>query len=326
MLPQSAHYEVRRTAFRTDDAEVARSDVGSAFARHELHLHDESRLDMQFDGAATPLISAGRLAYGTRTTIVGPAMRNRYHFNVPVRGECAAAQQSPKHRFTAGESAIVFGPDSPFHLEMSADSQQYHFSFVSERFEQHASRLAHTTLDSSIGFDVVCDTSGPAGQSLVTTMRFLYSELRRDAGICAIPAAAHDLESALMTQILMTLPNAVSEMLHAEGRSRRRSRIVDIASHIDEHAGRSITVADLVELSGLSPRALQNGFKAEFEVSPMTYLRNARLDRVRQELRDGFDPVLDVAARWRFFHAGRFARQYRDRFGELPSETRTRAH
>lgn len=31
--------------------------------------------------------------------------------------------------------------------------------------------------------------------------------------------------------------------------------------------------------------------------------------------------VTDVAVRWGFFHLGRFAQQYRERFGVLPSET-----
>jgi AraC-like DNA-binding protein len=49
-----------------------------------------------------------------------------------------------------------------------------------------------------------------------------------------------------------------------------------------------------------------------------------RLDHVRTELLHS-DPaevrVTEVAMRWGFFHQSRFAQQYRDRFGELPSAT-----
>jgi AraC-like DNA-binding protein len=31
--------------------------------------------------------------------------------------------------------------------------------------------------------------------------------------------------------------------------------------------------------------------------------------------------ISDVATRWGFFHPSRFARQYQERFGELPSDT-----
>jgi len=60
----------------------------------------------------------------------------------------------------------------------------------------------------------------------------------------------------------------------------------------------------------------------------MAHLRRIRLDRVHAELlRAGHadERIGDVAMRWGFFHPSRFARQYQDRFGELPSDTARRA-
>jgi transcriptional regulator GlxA family with amidase domain len=55
----------------------------------------------------------------------------------------------------------------------------------------------------------------------------------------------------------------------------------------------------------------------------MRYLRNAGLDRVREELRraSAEESVTAIAMNWRFSHMGWFSRQYRDRFGESPSQT-----
>jgi AraC-like DNA-binding protein len=53
-----------------------------------------------------------------------------------------------------------------------------------------------------------------------------------------------------------------------------------------------------------------------------------RLEAVRKELRalerDDEGTVSSVAHNWGFVHLGRFAAQYRDRFGEPPSTTRHR--
>jgi transcriptional regulator GlxA family with amidase domain len=58
----------------------------------------------------------------------------------------------------------------------------------------------------------------------------------------------------------------------------------------------------------------------------MAYLRGVRLDRVHLELvSDPRRSVTEVATDWGFFHPGRFAHQYRERFGALPSETARRA-
>jgi transcriptional regulator GlxA family with amidase domain len=49
-----------------------------------------------------------------------------------------------------------------------------------------------------------------------------------------------------------------------------------------------------------------------------------RLDSVRTELTNsdpGGTTVTAVAGRWGFVHLGRFADQYRQQFGESPSET-----
>jgi transcriptional regulator GlxA family with amidase domain len=55
--------------------------------------------------------------------------------------------------------------------------------------------------------------------------------------------------------------------------------------------------------------------------------RNVRLDRAHADLLSGptDTSVSDVATRWGFTHLGRFADQYRRKFGVLPSET-ARSH
>jgi transcriptional regulator GlxA family with amidase domain len=66
-------------------------------------------------------------------------------------------------------------------------------------------------------------------------------------------------------------------------------------------------------------------FRDFYGVSPMRYLRNHRLQRVRDELlSETAGQVSEIASRWGFAHLGRFAAEYRRRFGECPSVTRAR--
>ena len=87
---------------------------------------------------------------------------------------------------------------------------------------------------------------------------------------------------------------------------------------------RPLTLLDIAEAARVGPRALQIGFQRQFGCSPLKYVRQMRLARVRHELM--IDPdhqsIAAIAARWGFFHLGLFARQYRDSYGELPSHTR----
>ncbi|WP_370512387.1 helix-turn-helix domain-containing protein [Frigoribacterium sp. ACAM 257] len=59
-------------------------------------------------------------------------------------------------------------------------------------------------------------------------------------------------------------------------------------------------------------------------LTPTKFLRNVRLDRVRNELAVKCVPgtlVSDVATRWGFNNLGRFSAVYNERFAEYPRET-----
>jgi AraC family ethanolamine operon transcriptional activator len=84
------------------------------------------------------------------------------------------------------------------------------------------------------------------------------------------------------------------------------------------------TVTDICRTIGVSERTLQYAFRAYVDMSPITYLRLCRLNRVRATLRKA-DPqtttVTAVAMCFGFLHLGRFALDYRKLFNESPSLT-----
>jgi transcriptional regulator GlxA family with amidase domain len=74
----------------------------------------------------------------------------------------------------------------------------------------------------------------------------------------------------------------------------------------------------------LSVRALQEGFKRDFDTPPMTYLRQVRLRRVREALDEASPEAATVRAvvtRFGFVHMSRFTAAYREAFHETPALT-----
>jgi AraC-like DNA-binding protein len=93
---------------------------------------------------------------------------------------------------------------------------------------------------------------------------------------------------------------------------------------IQDRADQPLTVLDLCRQLRCSRRTLQTSFQRVANVTPVEYLRSIRLNAVRQLLRStaaGELLIGDAAARWGFSHLSYFAREYRDLFGELPSQT-----
>ncbi len=74
----------------------------------------------------------------------------------------------------------------------------------------------------------------------------------------------------------------------------------------------------------VSVRTLQEAFRKHVGMPPMAYVSEVRLERVHGQLRaaaPGSTTVAEVAYQWGFAHLGRFARRYRERYGETPSQT-----
>ncbi|TSD94086.1 AraC family transcriptional regulator [Skermania sp. ID1734] len=306
---------------RTSDLDAAHETVSTAFARHDLTVRNAEKLDFRLDVASSPRLTAGRMSYGAEATLIGPPMRRCYHINLLAAGQSTVEQNGVRRSFEGGSAGVAFGPNAPVLVQWSADAWQYHLKLAKDQLEAHAARLVGQPVD-ELRFDLTFDLRNGRGQALVAMAGFLYAELTRDGGISTIPAARSELESAVMTQVLMTVPSQLTALLNRTPAHSRRSKIREIVQYIDEHADEEVTIADLVEMAGVSARALQTGFRDVVGVSPVAYLRNVRLDRVHLELSSGAaSAVTDVAARWNFFHPSRFAHQYRERFGILPSET-----
>jgi len=104
-----------------------------------------------------------------------------------------------------------------------------------------------------------------------------------------------------------------------------RQHVVDAAkAYMRDRIDLPLTVADLCVELGVSRRTLQYSFQQVLGLNPVRYLRALRLNGVRRDLkavshRPG--SVLDIAAKWGFWHAGHFVTDYKRMFNELPSET-----
>ncbi|WP_243980366.1 FAD-dependent monooxygenase [Streptomyces sp. NEAU-YJ-81] len=85
-----------------------------------------------------------------------------------------------------------------------------------------------------------------------------------------------------------------------------------------------ISLGGIADAAQCSPRTISSAFREGFGLPPLAYVRNLRLARIRADILTSTDPVGVIAYRWGITHLGRFAGEYRDRFGELPSATAAR--
>ena len=100
--------------------------------------------------------------------------------------------------------------------------------------------------------------------------------------------------------------------------------VVDkVKDYVATNPQNPITITELCELSFVSRRTLQYSFESILGINPLRFLRLTRLNNVRRELKkpNQDKPISVIAANWGFWHAGQFAKDYTQLFGENPSQT-----
>ena len=90
---------------------------------------------------------------------------------------------------------------------------------------------------------------------------------------------------------------------------------------------RLVPVSELARTVGATLRTLERAVSAVHATTPFEFLRALRLAEARQTLSTcgSATTVTEVAMRFGFRELGRFAGEYRDRFGESPSDTLRRS-
>jgi transcriptional regulator GlxA family with amidase domain len=84
----------------------------------------------------------------------------------------------------------------------------------------------------------------------------------------------------------------------------------------------SVTLAEAAACAGCSVRALQLAFRRCRGMTPMAALRRIRLEAARAALTraDEQASIRAIAAAYCFTNPGRFARLFKEEFGQFPSE------
>ena len=96
-----------------------------------------------------------------------------------------------------------------------------------------------------------------------------------------------------------------------------------VVEQLHDDPARPWTAGDMAAVAGTSVRRLQEAFQQWTGRTPTQYLLDVRLARAHADLTSGpRTTVSDVAARWGFSSASRFAAAYRRRYGLPPSAAR----
>jgi len=154
-----------------------------------------------------------------------------------------------------------------------------------------------------------------------SALQSLFAELAAIPSLLADPESRASLKRSSVGAVLELLAQP-EEQAHSRGATvttdwQLASRARDLVEGAPDCP---MSVIELALRLGVSRRTIQYACQNALGIKPMSYLRAVRLSGVRRDMRHARS-VSEAATRWGFWHFGRFARDYRAMFGELPSET-----
>lgn len=209
---------------------------------------------------------------------------------------------------------------------LPANSEVVLFCFDQAEFLADAMALDEAYWGAQSRHLSVCATDRMVGLSVFADQ--IAQWLRREQSDL-VPSVQHLARS--MTANVLAAFAALGASDDAGGKAvRARLRALRVVRRVRDYLDGMLdghecpTIIDLCRHAGVSQRTLQYCFLDTIGLTPIAYLRIARLHRARAELRNAAGPnvkVGDVAARWGFWHLSKFASDYRQLFGQLPSET-----
>lgn len=302
-------------------------EAAEAVARY-LTLHDLVRLDDDFSLVHNALgvgnVVMHYLDYGGAVEVrPSTSSRSFYLVQVPLEGHMSI--DMPHHSslsIGAGGAvgSIVGYADSP--MRYLGGCPRLLVQVPLHVLRQGQQRIAPGTTPAPMSPMSFIDVSSGAGFSWLKLLLWILTDVDSPGGMVGRTSGANYLEQLIVDGLLLTLSDQQVEAAPS-------SKSVRLAvEYMRANMRGTITPSDIAGAAYVSVRALHEGFRKHVGTTPMAYLRELRMEAVHHALtsaRPGEANVSEIAHSWGVTHLGRFAAEYRDRFGATPSATlRTR--
>lgn len=307
--------------FRSTSMSEVRENIANTYCPHNLQIGEKgATLDAWLNHRRLTSIGIGVMGYGALVEIEKIQDEDMLLLMQPLHGHADIGTRRQTVA-SATDLASVVDTGNLHRMRWSGDCVQRVVQIPNSILDQHAMMLMGRPLSQRLVFDEGMQLS-PDRASCWSYASLILQELSAKAPDPS-GVVLKNLEALFIFKLLESHRNNYSDQLGPQPCKIAPSHVRRTEQFIIDKAQEPILIEDLIEVAGVSARALFDGFRRFRGTSPMAFLKSVRLERVHEDLKNARhgENVTEIACRWHFYQLGRFSAQYRQIFGELPSET-----
>ncbi|WAZ19572.1 AraC family transcriptional regulator [Streptomyces cinnabarinus] len=248
-----------------------------------------------------------------------------YHVAVPLHGAFAIQQGRDDARFATTRQAVFFDPGYDILIDdWSPDCHCLTVKIDKEAVLHGLESLLGRPVRRPPRFEPFIDVTRGPGRSWAGLVQWFLLDNEITQGLLRRPLIRGRLEQTLLEGLLLASDHSYRAELEGPHPPMRPAAVKRVMDAVQELPAEPYDAARLAAIAQVSVRTLQEAFRKHVGMPPMAYVSEVRLERVHGQLRaaaPGSTTVAEVAYQWGFAHLGRFARRYRERYGETPSQT-----
>jgi AraC-like DNA-binding protein len=310
---------LRRPLFDTSDRDCARDMVGRVFRPHRLEPGRDGRLRASMEHMGTGLLGMSELHYGDTVEILPGPLESFYLLQIPVAG--TAHIETAGRAFVSGTArASLVSPAPDLRMRWLAGNAQLCVRIEAEALRRFVAAWSGKPCNRLPVFEP--QLALDAHPMLVDVLLSLIEAADAPGGGCPVLPSVQ-LQHRLLAVLLGGVPHDAQEQLEGACPPVTPRCVRMVEDYLVAHCDQPLTPEALALVAGVSVRSLYLGFQRYRGVSPMRLLHEVRLRRAHEDLLQAppGTRVTAVALRWGLGHLGRFSQEYREAFGESPSDT-----
>ncbi len=315
------HGDIPRSAlvFETSDLEHACEEVGRVYCPYRFRAARQRRRPASMFRMQGESVALSWFTYGADISIEPEVFGDFVLVLTTLAGRADIRSEGFEHMGASG-STVVIAADAQSRYRYSLDNVQMGVRIDARRVDEFCRRLSGRPLPGGLS-SWVLDAPGQHERWLASVemlRQLLHPDTPESLRTMLLPRTEELLIMNLIGDRLAGQPGTASAIAPA---CLRRAM-----AFIDEQAGQPLTLAAIAAAAHCSVRSLQRAFQQWRDIGVMRYVKDVRLQRVREALLEPEQAasITEIASQWGFAHLGQFAADYRKAYGERPSETRGR--